>query len=109
MWNDLLDLTFVESIWADAVDIDPRVIESLFIASHEICMAYAPALLEGEAVPERYKVAEIFQARHIWTQAAGGNREEIGADGYAIPAYPLVFAARDLLRPRRNPLSRLGR
>lgn len=108
MWNDLLDLTFVEAIWADSADIDPRVLESLFIAANDLCVAYAPPLISGMAVPESFKIAEIFQARHIWTQASGGNRDEMGADGFAVTVYPLVFAARDLLRPKTNPLGRLG-
>lgn len=109
MWNDLLDLTFVESVWADAEDIHPVTLESLFIAAHEVCIAYAPALADGVAVPERYRLAEIMQARHIWTQFSGGNREEYGADGFAVTTYPLIFAAQQLLRPRVLPLGRLGK
>lgn len=108
-WNDLLDLTFVESIWADAVNIDETMLDSLFTAANELCVAYAPLVVAGSSVPERYKHAEILMARHLWQQANGGNAQEFGEEGYAPVSYPLVFAARDLLRPKASPLSKLGR
>lgn len=107
-WNSLTSTEFLVDYWADAATINATLLDSLFEAANEVCVAYAPALLDGQIVPERYKIAEILQARHIYSQMQGGNREEIGADGYATPSYPLVFAARDLLRPKRSPLSRLG-
>lgn len=106
-WN-LNSQDFVSSIWADAADMEFSLFESLMTAANELCVAYAPALPEGAVIPESWLIAEILQARHIWSQMNGGNREEIGADGYAVPSYPLVFAARDLLRPKQSPLSRLG-
>ena len=108
MWNDLLDLTFVESVWSEAADIDPVTLESLFIASNEVCMAYAPLLPAGSPIPMSYKLAEIMQARHIWSQFAGGNQDTMGQDGFTVTVYPLVFAARDLLRPKTSPLRKLG-
>jgi len=107
MWNT--DKMFVEEIWPDATGdkMSPEVYLLLMQAAHEVCVAYAPVLSEGAPVPQAYKLAEIFQARHLHTQFHGGNRDEIGADGYAIPTYPLVFAARDLLRPKTSPLGRL--
>lgn len=108
MWNDLIDRDFVVQTWNEAEDIPAAVLDGLFEAAHEVCLAYAPDL-RGAEVPTRYKLAEIMQARHIWTQFAGGNRDEMGADGFTTSVYPLVFAARDLLRPKTSPLARLGR
>lgn len=108
MWNDLLSFEFIESTGVELPLDDPILLESLFIAANEACVAYAPLLVAGAPVPESYKLAEIMQAAHIWSQFNGGNRDEVGADGYARPVYPLVFAARDLLRPKRSPLSRFA-
>lgn len=107
MWNDpLTDSVFITNMWREADDIDPSTLTSLLAIANEACAAYAPAL-PASGVPASWKLAEIFQARHIWSQAGGGNAEEIGADGLAVPVYPLIFAARDLLRPKTSPLGRL--
>lgn len=106
MWNT--DKELVEQVWSEARGIHPDVYLMLMQAAHEVCVAYAPVPSSYSApVSQRYKLAEIEQAKHLWGQLSGGNREEIGADGYSIPVYPLVFAARDLLRPKTSPLSRL--
>lgn len=105
-WN-YMDQTFIFNFWPEAEELETNVLDRLMATANALCVAYAPALPEGAFVSDSYKLAEIFQARHIWSQAMGGNREEYGADGMALPTYPLVFAARDLLRPKRSPLSRL--
>jgi hypothetical protein len=108
MWNS--DDDFVFTIWPEAAELDPAVYARLMATSNSLCWAYAPSTPDGtypNDVPETWKLAEIFQARHLWSQASGGNRQEFGADGMAIPTYPLVFAARDLLRPASSPLGRL--
>jgi hypothetical protein len=105
MWNT--DRAFVEEVWPEAAEIEPDVYLTLMLTANALCVAYAPVLAEGATVSDSWKLAEIFQARHTWSQFNGGNRDEIGADGYAVPVYPLVFAARDLLRPKTSPLSRV--
>jgi hypothetical protein len=105
MWNT--DRAFVEEVWPEAEHIQADVYLTLMLTANALCVAYAPALPEGATVSDSWKLAEIFQARHTWSQFNGGNRDEIGADGYSVPVYPLVFAARDLLRPKTSPLSRL--
>lgn len=105
MWNT--DPTFVEQVWPDSVNLPAEVFDVLMNTANSICVAYAPVLPDGEAVPESWKLAEIFQARHTWGQMSGGNREEIGPDGMSLPVYPLVFVAQNLLRPPSSPLKRL--
>lgn len=104
MWN--VDLDFVSSLWADAADIEKDTLDVLLETACIVCEAYAPPL--GDApIPYNYLVAEIMQARHIWGQMRGGNQNAFGPDGFEIQVYPLVFAARDLLRPKTSPLGRL--
>lgn len=105
-WN-FANEAFIEAIWPDAADIDPTVFDTLMRTANALCAAYAPALSEDATIPDSYKLAEIFQARDTWSKSQGGNREEYGPDGMAIPVYPLVFAARDLLRPKTTPVRRL--
>lgn len=105
-WN-YANQDFIFEVWSQAKDIESSTLDALMLAANEVCTAYAPALSEGAIVPQAWRFAEIEQARHIWSQAVSGNAQEIGPDGYAMPSYPLVFAARDLLRPKSSPLSRL--
>ena len=108
MWNDP-NGALVATLWADVQNgsLDPETVNFIFQVAHEVCLAYASPLAEGAQVPANYLMAEILQAKDIWSKTSGGNSSEFGADGYAIPTYPLVFAARDLLRPKTSPLGRL--
>lgn len=99
------DLVF--NVWPDAADIEPSTFGWLMSTSHTLCSAYAPTLPEGAIVPDSWKLAEIFQARDTWSKFQGGNSEQYGPDGMSIPVLPLVFVARDLLRPKTSPLGRV--
>lgn len=105
MWN--ADLIQVLEIWPEANDIDVVTLQNLMDVAYEVCFAYAPTLPIETPVPESWKLAEIMQARHIWGQLRGGNQQEFGSDGLSIAVYPLIFAARDLIRPKSSPLGRL--
>jgi hypothetical protein len=105
MWN--LDDDHVQKVWPEAADIDPVVYLQVMMTANSLCVAYAPALPEGGYPSESYKLAEIITARDIWSKMGGGNAEQFGPDGLAIPVAPLVWLARDLLRPKTSPLSRL--
>lgn len=105
MWN--LNDEHVFKIWPEAADIDPAVYLQVMMTAHNLCVAYAPALPEGAYPSESYKLAEIITARDIWSKMGGGNRQEFGPDGMEIPVAPLIWLARDLLRPKTSPLSRL--
>ena len=107
MYNDLSNPNFIFSVWEDAEDLADETLDLLFEAAYEVCKAFAPGL-RGAEVPTSYKLAEIMQARHIYGQFRGGNRESFGNGEFEVSVYPLVFAARDLLRPKRPPLGRLG-
>lgn len=105
-WN--VDPSFVEEIWAESAEIEPAMLQAVLDAANAACTAWAPALPE-QPVPDAWRVAEIYQARHIWATFQGSNQGEVGPDGFVITAstWPLVLAARDLLRPKTQPLSRL--
>ena len=105
-WN-YANEAFIQNIWPDAAHIDPTVFEVVMRTANSVCEAYAPALSENAQIPDNYKLAEIFQARDIWSKFNGGAAQTFGADDLNIPVYPLVFVARDLLRPKTSALSRL--
>lgn len=105
-WNLSTDV-FVQNIWPEAVDIDTATLDQLLSTANSLCIAYAPVLAVGATVPGNYLMAEVFTARDLWSKMSGGNREEYGPDGLAIPAAPLIYEARNLLRPKTPPLGRL--
>jgi hypothetical protein len=105
-WNYGND-EFVFRNWPDAAGLDNRDLETLLSTANSLCVAYAPALSEGATVPDSWRLAEVITARDIWSKMGGGNAEQIGPDGMVIPTAPLVWLARDLLRPKTSPLGRL--
>lgn len=109
-WNYPIFATtdsFITQIWADSEYMESHILESYLEAANTVCSAFAPSLAEGATIPEAWKIAEILQAKHIWSRARSGNRDSIGADGYEISTYPLVLEARGLIRPKRSPLKGL--
>lgn len=92
--------------WADAPEDDAQL-TSLLATAFEVCVPFAPLLVGGTPVPERYKRAQILQAQHLWARSKAGNGEGYGADGYMVQTYPLVMEARSLLRPKAGPFAGL--
>lgn len=110
MYWTYLENDFIFDVWPEAEELDPSVLDRFMNTANALCVAYAPALPDGAIVSDSYKMAEVFQARHLWSQAGNGAKgTEFDDNGQIIPSYPLVFAARDLLRPKTSPLRRLGR
>lgn len=105
MWN-MLKSSVIEE-WPDAEFIDDPLYFRLMETAHIICVAYAPSLPEGAEIPANYYLAEIVTAQDIWSKMSGGNSEQIGPEGYVIRPAQLTWFARDLLRPKTSPLSRL--
>jgi hypothetical protein len=105
-WNFGND-AFVEAVWPDSVELDPNVYETLFLTANSLCRAYAPSLADDAPVSESYRLAEVITARDIASKMAGGNSQSMGMDEQEMPVFPLIFLARDLLRPKTNPITRL--
>lgn len=87
--------------WADARTMDAEQLDTLLAAAQEQAEAFAPVLAEGAAVPERYTLAVIAQARELYA-AARRDGDVIAVDAYAIRARPLTATVKQLLRPSRG-------
>lgn len=101
-----VDPDTVEAHWPDAVLVDPAGLDSLLKVAYETCSAYAPAvppLEDGTAgvVPERYKVAQILQARAVWAMQRQSPGETFDGAGFSVAVYPLDARIRAMLRPKR--------
>lgn len=107
MWVDpsiAADRTLIADHWEDGAVLSDEHLVSLLETAQEQAEAYAPALVEGAPVPERYRVAVIYQARDVRrAQLAADGGETIGVGDYALRARPLAAAVKSLLRPPRPP------
>lgn len=95
MWADI---TQAREHWADADLIPDDVLTDLLSAADVQCVAYAPVLAEGAAVPFNYTLAVILQARELWS-AVKRDGDVIGMADFAIRARPLTATVKSLLRP----------
>lgn len=104
-------------LWEDVEDLEAAAQRKVLAAAHETAVDY---LRDADGtytdpreedppreVPERWKVAQVMLARHVWARMRTGNADSIGPDGYQLSTYPLVLEARSLLRPKRSPLAGL--
>jgi hypothetical protein len=97
-WATLED---VRARWADA-PLDDELLAEMMLAAHEQLLEYAPTLLEGDPIPQRYIEAEALQTRALG-QAQDRDGDVIGFnDGFAVRVRPLGAEVRALLRPRRG-------
>lgn len=87
--------------WPSAPGYDPWLYDLLWVARNDV-LAYAPALPEHGRPPVNYRRAQLQQARNIWNAskvdpASGG----LGEDDFTIRPFPLDWAIKQTLRPRR--------
>lgn len=90
-------------LWADAGA--PKVESTLVTflsAAYRQCSEYAPVLPVTDPptpVPENYKLAQVLQARALWT-ATRRDGDVLGFDdGSAVRVRPLDSSVKALLRP----------
>ncbi len=96
--------TIYGELWPDFALLiqDGTVGELILEAAQEQCAEYAPPLADGVAVPARYKVALVMQARAVHRSLLAGSGDQIGADGMTVTVYPMDRTVKGLLRPRRG-------
>lgn len=95
-----LTLETTRAQWADA-PLDDVFLFQILDTAKEQCLAYAPALLLGAPIPQRYVQAELMQARAIYQSVIANQQDNVGVDGFQVRVFPLDFTIRALLRPKR--------
>ena len=93
--------------WDGAPEQDGTLHRLLNLAREQI-EAYAPAVADGTPVPERYRSAQLVQARNTFNASIsnGDNSMDIGG-GLIINIRPLDWAVKQMVRPPRG-LKKVG-
>lgn len=96
-----VDTEGLEGLWPDMVTLSEPDVVALLQSAFEQVSVYAPALPAATAVPERYRQAQIAQARDNYSATRSGDGEVIAFNGdNAIRFRPLSTQVKALLRPR---------
>ncbi|QOP64217.1 head-to-tail adaptor [Arthrobacter phage Yavru] len=96
-----VDYDPAKELWADSILAGEEKVRELLLNAFESCEIYAPKLPDGAPVPQRYKDAQVLQARAIWQMQRQGPGDQFGADGLSIAIYPLDARIRQMLRPKK--------
>lgn len=87
--------------WKAGTAVNDDTLRDLLTAAEEQCADYAPALAGGDAVPYRYKLAVIYQARELYNAGQRDSGDVVGVGDFVIRARPLTSSIKQLLRPQR--------
>lgn len=105
-------LSTAAAAWPDS-NGGPEDVEQLrrhLAVAHEQCLEYRP-LVRDEAsdtwvrwtpeleAPERFRQAQLLQAKASWQAERAGVGDLIGPDGRSVRVYPLDAQVKALLRP----------
>lgn len=86
--------------WQDA-PVDDLLLTQILESAKAQCIAYAPALTPGAAVPITYVQAQLMQARALYQSVISNQNDNVGVDGYQVRLFPLDWNIKALLRPKR--------
>jgi len=96
-WLDTTDPLVIT--WLDAPSGDELRI--LLASAYAQCLAFAPELATGAAVPDNYKLAQFFQTKALYRSQLAGSGDQIGADGMSVTVFPMDWTVKNLLRPKK--------
>lgn len=116
----------VESIrmyWDDANQIEDDLLEELLLVAQSAVIAYAPTPkeefpeltldewedawdgawgAESDAIPTRFRVAQMMQVRNLWNASRVGVDGSNGGPTFEIQPRPLDWHVKQILRPARG-------
>lgn len=89
--------------WVDAREMADITLWRLLETAKGDVLEFAPVLAEGVPIPERYRAAQLMQARNRWNAAlANPATGDGGLDGFTLTVFPLDWQVKQLLRPTRG-------
>lgn len=93
-WHDVISARLE---WAGAPEADGTLYRLLDVARDQV-EAYAPALA-GKPFPERYRAAQLMQARNTWNASLSNGDQQTDVGGFVVSIRPLDWAVKQLIRP----------
>lgn len=85
--------------WDDA-PLDDDYLQELLDVAKDAVLTYGHALTEEEAVPTRYRVAQLMQARNIFNASKASAGGDLDGSSFGISTAPLDWQVKQLIRPR---------
>lgn len=93
--------------WRDA-PYDDELLQLLLDVAQQQVLAYGPARIadditaDPDTVPDNYRLAQFNQTRNLWNSArVDPANQGIGVPDFTIPAYPLDWVIKAIIRPKR--------
>ncbi|MDP4333229.1 hypothetical protein Q7F20_07580 [Curtobacterium sp. A7_M15] len=84
--------------WAGAPEPDGIIARLLEVAREQV-EEYGPNLPAGTPVPERYRSAQLVQARNTWNASLTNGDAQVDVGGFVVNVRPLDWAVKQLIRP----------
>ena len=107
-WVDTDDPS-IGSEWRDAPS-DEAVLTRYLKSAFEQCVEFLPQRRDDagalvpvipDPVPERFRLAQIMQARALFNSVISGPSDNLGPDGLTVTVFPMDWSVKNLLRPKR--------
>lgn len=92
-------------LWAGAVDMTDTGLELVLAAAAEACEAFQPKAVQlnaDDALPDGYVLAQALHAKELTRAGYIGNQD--GGFGDPVPAFPMDWKVKNLLRPKGPPV-----
>lgn len=88
-------------LWPGAEDYGDALDFPLAVALIQ-CREFAPVLAEDALVPDNYVAGQIMQTRALVRAGVVGTGDQIGNYGETVTVFPMDWAVKNVLRPKRG-------
>lgn len=86
--------------WPDAPIENVEVCGLILKTAREQVLAFAPVLVAGAPVPDRWVYAQLQQATNLWNAGRVSSGGDAGVDGYTFTPRPLDKTVKSIIRPQ---------
>ena len=94
----------LDILWSGALDYAPDYLDFVLHCAAVQCAAFAPAIPDGQPVPQNYVAAQALQARALARAGVAGSGDQTGGYGDTVTVFPMDWQVKNLLRPRKGRL-----
>lgn len=95
-WHDVISARLE---WAGAPEADGTLHRILDVARDQV-EAYAPDIDPAASFPERYRQAQLVQARNTFNASLTNGDQQTDVGGFVVTIRPLDWAVKQLIRPQ---------